>query len=110
MLLDALSVMQAWGFDYVSNFVWVKDRVGTGFWLRNQHEHLLIGKRGDIPAPQRSSAPPSIISAPHREHSRKPDEAYLLIERMYPELPKIELFARGCREGWSAWGNEAVAS
>jgi N6-adenosine-specific RNA methylase IME4 len=50
---------------------------------------------------------PSVIQAPRREHSRKPDETYELIERMYPELPKIELFARAGREGWDAWGNQA---
>ena len=57
--------------------------------------------------PPERNRPPSVIHAPRREHSRKPDEAYELIERMYPELPKIELFARGKREGWSAWGNQA---
>ena len=51
--------------------------------------------------------PPSVIISPRREHSRKPDEAYALIERMYPKLPKIELFARDAREGWAAWGNQA---
>ena len=60
-----------------------------------------------MPTPQPARRPPSVIHAPTREHSRKPDEAYELIERMYPELPKIELFARGRREGWTAWGNEA---
>jgi N6-adenosine-specific RNA methylase IME4 len=48
-----------------------------------------------------------VINAPRREHSQKPDEAYELIERMYPGLPKIELFARNAREGWHAWGNQA---
>jgi N6-adenosine-specific RNA methylase IME4 len=109
MLLQALEVLKAWDFRYVSNIGWIKDSIGTGFWVRNQHELLLIGKRGTIPAPRRCDVPPSVIVASRREHSRKPDEVYHLIERMYPELPKLELFARGCREGWSAWGNEAGA-
>jgi N6-adenosine-specific RNA methylase IME4 len=109
MLLQAQEVLKAWGFRYVSNIAWIKDSIGTGFWVRNQHELLHIGKRGTIPAPRRRDVPPSVIIAPRREHSRKPDEVYQLIERMYPELPKLELFARGCREGWSAWGNEAGA-
>jgi len=84
---------------------WIKDRAGTGYWIRNQHELLVIAKRGDPPSPM--PPPPSVIRAARREHSRKPDEAYELIERMFPGLPKIELFARGQRAGWDAWGNEA---
>jgi len=74
--------------------------------VRNQHELLLVATRGDMPSPSPANRPPSVISAPRREHSRKPDEAYELIERMYPQLPKIELFARHARPGWAAWGNE----
>ena len=77
--------------------------------MRGQHELLLIAIRGDIPCPLPANRPPSVIGAPRREHSRKPDEAYELIERMYPELPKIELFARGQREGWDVRGNQATA-
>jgi N6-adenosine-specific RNA methylase IME4 len=106
-LHEAFEVLAAWGFQYVSNFVWVKDKFGLGYWVRNQHELVLIGRRGDMPTPAPACRPPSVIQAPAREHSRKPNEAYALIERMYPELPKIELFARGHREGWRAWGNEA---
>jgi N6-adenosine-specific RNA methylase IME4 len=96
-LQESFQVIEAWGFRYVTNVVWVKDKSGLGFWARNQHEHLLIASRGDIPAPSPSRRSPSVITAPRREHSRKPDKAYELIERMYPELPKIELFARGKR-------------
>jgi N6-adenosine-specific RNA methylase IME4 len=106
-LHEAFEVLAAWGFHYVSNFVWVKDKFGLGYWVRNQHELVLIARRGDMPTPAPACRPPSVIQAPAREHSRKPDEAYALIERMYPELPKIELFARVRRPGWDAWGNEA---
>src|SRR5262249_20091264 len=62
----------------------------------------------DMPTPPENTRPPSVLYAPRRGHSRKPDEAYALIERMYPDLPKIELFARGeIRPGWTVWGNEA---
>src|SRR5262249_32711497 len=91
---------------YATNIAWVKDKTGLGYWVRNQHELLLIATRGNIPSPAPSRRPASVINAPRREHSRKPDEAYALIERMYPELPKIELFARQARPGWAAWGNE----
>jgi N6-adenosine-specific RNA methylase IME4 len=60
-----------------------------------------------MPTPLRANRPPSVIQGPRREHSRKPDEAYALIERMYPDLPKIELFARARRPGWDVWGNQA---
>jgi N6-adenosine-specific RNA methylase IME4/ParB-like chromosome segregation protein Spo0J len=106
LLSDALNVMTAWGFEYVTNMVWVKDKIGVGHWVRNQHELLLIGRRGEFPTPEPANRPGSVIEAPRREHSQKPDEVYEIIEQMYPELPKIELFARQTRPGWAAWGNE----
>jgi N6-adenosine-specific RNA methylase IME4/ParB-like chromosome segregation protein Spo0J len=105
-LRESFDVLVAWGFEYKTNIVWVKDKIGLGYFVRNQHELLLVATRGDMPSPSPANRPPSVISAPRREHSRKPDEAYELIERMYPELPKIELFARHARPGWAAWGNE----
>lgn len=109
MLPQALDVMLAWGFRYVSNFVWVKDRAGTGYWSRNQHELLLIGTRGEIPAPLEGTQWPSVINAPRGKHSAKPVAAYELIEHYYPTLPKVELNARAARVGWARWGNEAPA-
>jgi N6-adenosine-specific RNA methylase IME4 len=107
MLPQTLEVMTArWGFSYRSNIVWVKDKAGLGFWVRNRHEILLIGARGDILAPHPSTRSESIIVASVREHSQKPDEAYEIIEAMFPTLPKIELFARAKREGWDVWGNQ----
>jgi N6-adenosine-specific RNA methylase IME4 len=109
-LEQAHHVIRAWGFIPKTGFVWVKDRFGLGYFLRGRHEHLLIAVRGDMPCPLPSRRPDSVIKAPRREHSRKPDEAYALIERMYPDLPKIELFARATRAGWAAWGNQAGAA
>jgi N6-adenosine-specific RNA methylase IME4 len=106
-LQESFRVIEAWGFRYVTNAVWVKDKIGLGYYVRNQHELLLIAVRGNIPAPAPAQRPLSVIQSPRRQHSRKPDEAYALIERMYPELPRIELFARHARKGWDAWGNEA---
>jgi N6-adenosine-specific RNA methylase IME4 len=105
-LRESFDVLAAWGFEYKTNIVWVKDKIGLGYFVRNQHELLLVATRGDMPSPSPANRPSSVIDAPRREHSRKPDEAYALIERMYPELPKIELFARKARPGWDAWGNE----
>jgi N6-adenosine-specific RNA methylase IME4/ParB-like chromosome segregation protein Spo0J len=108
-LEEAFRVIAVWGFQYKTNLAWVKDKIGLGYFVRNQHELLVVATRGDIPAPLPAARPPSVITAPRREHSRKPDEVYEVIERMYPELPKIELFARSAREGWAAWGNQVPA-
>jgi N6-adenosine-specific RNA methylase IME4 len=109
MLPQALEVMSGWGFGYVSNFAWVKDRVGTGYWNRNKHEILLIGTRGKVPAPAPGTQWESAIEAPVGKHSEKPAVFYELIEAYYPNLPKIELNARcPARPGWQTWGLEAA--
>jgi N6-adenosine-specific RNA methylase IME4 len=105
-LPEAMQVMEAWGFEYRTQMVWVKDRVGMGYYVRNQHELLLIGKRGDVPVPRENVRPSSVLHAPRAEHSRKPDEFYEAIEAMYPDLEKVELFCRRPREGWAVWGLE----
>ena len=107
MLPQALDVMQAWGFRYVSHWVWEKDRIGLGYWSRNVHELLLIGTRGDVPAPLPGAQLDSIIQAPRGVHSEKPEVFARIIEQMFPAVPKLEMFARAHREGWNAWGNEA---
>lgn len=103
----ALAVMQAWGFTYVSQIVWIKDRIGTGYWFRNNHEILLIGKKGAPPKPADGTQWRSAIAAPRGEHSEKPDFQYEFFEEFFPNLPKIELNARRRRPGWEAWGFEA---
>jgi N6-adenosine-specific RNA methylase IME4 len=107
MLPDALRVMDAWDFKYKSHCVWAKDRIGTGYWFRNQHELLLVGTRGNVPAPAMGTQIASLVDAPVGRHSEKPVEFYELIEGYFPNLPKIELNARAERPGWDAWGYEA---
>jgi N6-adenosine-specific RNA methylase IME4/ParB-like chromosome segregation protein Spo0J len=109
-LRQSFAVLDEWGFEYVTHLVWVKGGAppALGYWLRNQHEILIIGRRGNMPTPRPADRHSSVLHAPRREHSRKPDEAHELIERMYPELAKIELFARHGRAGWDCWGNEAT--
>lgn len=106
---EALFIMEKWGFSYRTNLVWVKDRIGTGYYVRGQHELLLIGVKGDTHPPEEGARPPSVLEAPRREHSQKPDEVYALIERMYPNSKWLELFARQRREGWTSWGGQLVA-
>lgn len=108
MLELALNVVKAWGFDYRTQIVWVKPSIGTGQYVRQRHELLLVCRRGDHPAPNATLLPDSVIEAPRGEHSAKPEIFHEVIERMYPEATRIELFRRGApRTGWSAWGAEA---
>lgn len=114
LLPEGLQVMQAWGFAYKSNIVWHKirkdggpDGRGVGFYFRNTTELLLFGTRGKNARtldPGRSQV--NIIKTMKREHSRKPDEQYDLIESCSPG-PFLELFARGKRKHWVGWGNQA---
>src|SRR5262245_58462746 len=114
ILPDGLAVMAAWGFTYKSNIVWHKirkdggsDGRGVGFYFRNVTENLLFGIRGKNArtlAPGRRQV--NMIEARKREHSRKPDEQYDIMEKCSPG-PRIELFARGTRSGWTSWGNQA---
>jgi N6-adenosine-specific RNA methylase IME4 len=110
MLPQALDVMTSWSFKYRSHFVWIKDRAGTGYWNRNQHELLLIGTRGDIPAPAPGEQYSSVIEAPRGRHSVKPFHFTEMIEEMFPNLPRLEMFAREMRAGWDSWGNELQAA
>jgi N6-adenosine-specific RNA methylase IME4 len=106
MLVDAIEVVESWGFDYTTQVVWVKDRIGTGYWFRNKHETLLVGVKGEVPAPAPGTQVNSIIEASVGRHSEKPEVFYEIIERYFPNVPKIELNARQRRLGWDAWGLE----
>ena len=104
---DALTVMTTWGFRYLTHFVWTKDKIGMGYWARAQHEILLVGDKGEVSPPDEAARFPSVVSAPRLEHSAKPPVFYEMIEKMFPDQKKIELFARGPeRKGWVFWGIE----
>ena len=114
LLPDGLAVMQAWGFSYKSNIVWHKvrkdggsDGRGVGSYVRNVTELILFGVRGRNArtlAPGRRQV--NLLATRKREHSRKPDEQYEIIEACSP-APYLELFARGIRKGWVTWGDQA---
>lgn len=114
LLPEGLAVMKSWGFDYKSNIIWHKirkdggsDGRGVGFYFRNVTEVLLFGTRGKNArtlAPGRRQV--NMIETRKREHSRKPDEQYDVIEAC-SRGPFLELFARGTRPGWTYWGNQA---
>ena len=117
LLPEGLEVMKAWGFTYKSNIVWHKirkdggsDGRGVGFYFRNVTELILFGTRGKNARtldPGRTQV--NLVATRKREHSRKPDEQYELIESCSPG-PYLEMFGRGVRKGWSTWGNQADAS
>src|SRR5579862_385395 len=114
LLPEGLAVMKAWGFNYKSNLVWHKvrkdggsDGRGVGFYFRNVTELILFGVRGKKArtlAPGRRQV--NLLATRKREHSRKPDEQYEIIEACSPG-PFVELFARGVRSNWHCWGNQA---
>ncbi len=115
LLPEGLAVMQGWGFRYVSNLVWAKRRKdggpdgrGVGFYFRNVTELILFGVRGSMRTLDPARRQVNMIETVKREHSRKPDEAYELIEACSPG-PYLEMFARYPREGWTVWGAEADA-
>ncbi|WP_228282516.1 MT-A70 family methyltransferase [Rubrobacter tropicus] len=109
-LTEALEVMEAWGFDYRTCMVWVKNRIGMGYYARQQHELVLIGKRGNPPVPEPSDRPSSVFYGDRKNHSAKTENFYKVIERMYQDESKVELFARGARPGFDAWGNEVLGA
>ena len=107
LLPQALEVVKSWGFDFKTSMVWDKGIAGQGAYCRQMHETLVIGLRGLVPEVPFSARPPSVLKYPRLEHSRKPIEVCDLIDAMYPELSKVELFCRGTpAQGWAGWGNE----
>ena len=112
LLREGLDVMEAWGFEYKTNLIWHKirkdgepDGRGVGFYFRNTTEMVLFGIRGKLRTLKPGRTQVNLIKSRKREHSRKPEELYELIEACSPE-PYLELFARGKRPGWVQWGNE----
>lgn len=115
LLDDGLMVMEEWGFTYKTMIVWAKRRKdggpdgrGVGFYFRNVTEPILFGVRGALRTGDAGRTQVNMIETQKREHSRKPDEQYPIIEACSPG-PYLELFARYPQPGWTAWGNEADA-
>lgn len=114
LLPEGLEVMKAWGFEYKTNIIWEKirkdgypDGRGVGFYFRNVTEVLLFGIKGENNRTLKAGrSQVNLIRSIKREHSRKPDEFITLIENC-SQAPYLELFARGDREGWDMWGNQA---
>lgn len=103
---EAVEVLNAWGFTYKTCMVWIKDKIGMGYYARNKHELILIGTRGKGMVPVASKRPNSVFYAPRQEHSRKPDYLHELLEEILPGERYLELFARRPRPGWKVWGDQ----
>lgn len=108
-LYDAMRVLTAWGFEYITGAIWDKQNLGMGHWFRIQHEHLLIGRKGEIPPPPKEERLRSILSVKKSSrHSEKP-KLHPFFDKYHPDLDKIELFARNkdmLMSEWTVWGNE----
>ena len=105
-LREALSVMAAWGFEYKTHMIWDKEIIGMGYWFRGQHELLLVGVKGHFSPPEQSLRISSVLRDRRGKHSKKPQAVADYIELWYPDMTKLEVFARARRLGWDAWGNE----
>jgi N6-adenosine-specific RNA methylase IME4 len=112
LIKEGLQVMESWGFEYKTNLIWHKvrkdgepDGRGVGFYFRNTTEMILFGIRGKMRTLAKGRSQVNIIKSCKREHSKKPDELYKIIESCSPG-PYLELFARGTRQKWDQWGNE----
>lgn len=113
LIQEGLEVMKAWGFTYKTNIIWYKirkdggpDGRGVGFYFRNVTEMVLFGVKGKYRTLNPGRNQVNIIRSQKREHSRKPDELYEIIENC-SDGPYLEMFARGARENWVVWGNQA---
>jgi N6-adenosine-specific RNA methylase IME4 len=106
LLPYGFQVMKAWGFTYKTNLVWDKVRLGSGYWVRVQHEHVLIGIKGEFRKPPSSKYMRSVLTKKRGKHSEKPEALQDWIDRAWPEKSKCEYFARRKRLGWDSFGNE----
>jgi N6-adenosine-specific RNA methylase IME4 len=106
-LREAFQVVEAWGFTYKTMLTWAKDKMGLGDWLRGQTEHCFLAARGRPTLTLSNHT--TLLHGPRREHSRKPDEFFALVEGLCPGS-KVELFCREPRPGWVVWGDEVPRS
>jgi N6-adenosine-specific RNA methylase IME4 len=102
----ALDVIKAWGFTYKTGACWDKLRLGIGYWFRGQHELLLVGVRGKVSPPKVEDRIRSVLRCKSGRHSAKPDQVRDHIAKVFPDVPKLEMFARRKTVGWDAFGNQ----
>jgi len=109
-LLEAIKVINAWGFQYKTQAIWDKGIIGMGYWFRGQHEILIVATKGKFPPPDSSLRISSVIKEKRTKHSKKPIYIRDMIEKWYPNAEKLEMFARESSKKWDVWGNEVENS
>ncbi|MHC5763219.1 MT-A70 family methyltransferase [Nostoc sp.] len=116
-MVEAAQCLQTWGFELKTILTWekvtkdgTKTHLGVGHWLRNSTEHCALAVRGNVKAfaGRTLTNQSSILHSPRREHSRKPENFYQLVDKLCPDITKLEMFARESRDGWDCWGDEAL--
>ncbi|MCC5633498.1 adenine-specific DNA methyltransferase [Nostoc sphaeroides CHAB 2801] len=116
-MIEAAQCLQTWGFELKTILTWekvtkdgTKTHLGVGHWLRNSTEHCALAIRGNVKAfaGRTLTNQSSILHSPRREHSRKPEQFFELVEKLCPDMTKLEMFARSSRVGWDCWGDEAL--
>ncbi|WP_375506468.1 MT-A70 family methyltransferase [uncultured Nostoc sp.] len=116
-MIEAAQCLQTWGFELKTILTWekvtkagTKTHLGVGHWLRNSTEHCAMAVRGNVKAfaGRTLTNQSSILHLPRREHSRKPEQFFELVEKLCPDMTKLEMFARSSRVGWDCWGDEAL--
>ncbi|MBC1224521.1 adenine-specific DNA methyltransferase [Nostoc sp. UCD121] len=116
-MVEAAQCLQTWGFELKTILTWekvtkdnTKTHLGVGHWLRNSTEHCALAVRGNVKAfaGRTLTNQSSILHSPRREHSRKPEQFFELVEKLCPDITKLEMFARSSRIGWDCWGDEAL--
>ena len=105
-LVEAINLINSWGFTYKTHAIWDKEKIGMGYWFRGQHELLMVATKGSVSPPMPDQRKSSVIKEPRSAHSKKPDIVYEWLEEWFPGSSKIELFARNTRDGWQSWGNQ----
>lgn len=105
-LLEAIKVINAWGFDYKTQAIWDKQTMGMGYWFRGQHEILMVSVRGKFSPPKQSLRISSVIKEKRSKHSNKPIYIRDMIAKWYPNSDRLEMFARTIGENWDVWGNQ----
>ncbi|MBN4004254.1 MT-A70 family methyltransferase [Nostoc sp. LPT] len=116
-MVEAAQCLQTWGFELKTILTWekvtkdgTKTHLGVGHWLRNSTEHCALAVRGNVKAfsGRTLTNESTILHSPRREHSRKPENFYQLVDKLCPDITKLEMFARESRDGWDCWGDEAL--
>ena len=116
-MIEAAQCLQTWGFELKTILTWekvtkdgTKTHLGVGHWLRNSTEHCALAVHGNVKAfsGRTLTNESTILHSPRREHSRKPENFYQLVDKLCPDITKLEMFARSSRDGWDCWGDEAL--